>query len=280
MPKWRCTVCGADHPYLPDRCENCGNPAFEKFATKKEYRRKQKLRRGLGKSKQYTLKAGKYLAIGAFVFVALLAVALVVMEPSLLISDTQSSDGTGPQESDGILDRARDGAHDVINQTTGEQFDRKKIEQRIHYYVNQERSEEGLPPLSFDRELQEIARGHSRDMAEEEYFSHISLDGVAVEGRYENAGYDCEIHTETRGRTRIYQTGGENIAQSYWQTQIATQSGETVFFDTNDGIARGIVNQWMNSSGHRENLLQEYWRNEGIGVYKDGDAVYATQNFC
>jgi uncharacterized protein YkwD len=49
-------------------------------------------------------------------------------------------------------------------------------------------------------------------------------------------------------------------------------------------IARGLVSQWMNSTGHRENILRPFWESEGIGVAIEDvngkTRVYATQNFC
>ena len=49
-----------------------------------------------------------------------------------------------------------------------------------------------------------------------------------------------------------------------------------------EAIATQFVDMWMNSDGHRQNILTERWNNEGIGVYYDSEdgEVYATQNFC
>jgi uncharacterized protein YkwD len=159
-------------------------------------------------------------------------------------------------------------------------FNRTRVEQRIHHYVNGERAERGLPRIEFDIQLREIARSHSRDMAVDGYFSHQSPGGLTMEDRYERHGYDCEVLQDRSGRMRTYATGGENIAQTYWEEELVTDSGGSRYLDSNDELARSIVNQWMNSTGHRENMLERYWESEGIGVYKDGDAVYATQNFC
>lgn len=56
-------------------------------------------------------------------------------------------------------------------------------------------------------------------------------------------------------------------------------------YDTPEGLATGIVDSWMNSTGHRENILRPYWNGEGIGIeiVETGDGmtkVWATQNFC
>ncbi|WP_435175397.1 CAP domain-containing protein [Halorussus sp. AFM4] len=156
------------------------------------------------------------------------------------------------------------------------ELDRSRVEKLIHKYVNERRTEHGLGTLSFDTDLREIARYHSRDMAENDYFSHTSPDGETRADRYEKFGYDCRAYiTDTR-----YYTGGENIAYTYYDTDVRADWG-TVHYTNADDLAAGIVRQWMNSQGHRENILTEAWNNEGIGVYVTAEGkVYATQNFC
>jgi uncharacterized protein YkwD len=78
-------------------------------------------------------------------------------------------------------------------------------------------------------------------------------------------GYGCRVPA---GGNR-YLTGAENIA--YRTTRYTNETD----------IGEAIVAQWMNSQGHRENILEPAWGNEGIGVtVAPGGEVYATQNFC
>jgi uncharacterized protein YkwD len=143
----------------------------------------------------------------------------------------------------------------------------------MHQYVNDERTERGLDALAFDADLRTIARSHSEDMATRGYFSHVSPEGDDFSDRYERAGYECRAPTGDG----TYLTGGETIAQTWYDTPV---SGG-VQYTTEAELARGIVDQWMNSSGHRSNILADAWRNEGIGIYvTDEGKVYATQNFC
>lgn len=171
------------------------------------------------------------------------------------------------------------------NQTTknppaSTEFNRENVEQRIHEEINDERTQRNLAPLSFDNDLREIARYHSEDMVSSGYFAHTSPDGESMEDRYQKFGYQCQV---SMGDTQ-YTTGGENIAKTYYETTIALENGSTVHHDTPEELAEGVVQQWMNSEGHRENILKPYWNNEGIGVEtteEDGaTAVYVTQNFC
>lgn len=152
--------------------------------------------------------------------------------------------------------------------TTAGGSDRARLERLIHERINGVRESEGLPTLAVDPELREIARYHSRDMAERGYFAHTAPDGETMRDRYDRFGYECRVSTGD-GR---YAIGAENIYR---------QSASTP--DDPAGVARSVVAGWMDSPPHRENILREYWQHEGIGVavVEDGTTqVFVTQNFC
>jgi uncharacterized protein YkwD len=159
-------------------------------------------------------------------------------------------------------------------------LNRSEIEREVHRFINKERSGRGLSTLSYDTGLQEIARYHSEDMATELYFAHESPEGETMSDRYDRFGYECRV--EISGDR--YATGAENIAYTYADSNVQTESRLENYGNNETAIARGLVNQWMNSSGHRENILRSYWQSEGIGVAIEevnGETrVYATQNFC
>ena len=114
-------------------------------------------------------------------------------------------------------------------------------------------------------------------MADRDYISHYSPEGHGFLDRYEDDDFYCGIRI---GNT-IYQ-GAENIHQDNLYSSI-TYWNEIPSYDwnTQEEIARSTVQGWMNSSGHRENILTSYWESEGIGVaISSDDKVYATQNFC
>ena len=161
----------------------------------------------------------------------------------------------------------------------GSELNRSRLEYAVHERINDVRENHGLPPLRFDTELRGPARYHSREMAKNGYFAHESPSGETVRDRYERFDYECRVPT-SGGR---YATGGENIALTWYEEPVRTDNG-TAYYSSVDGLAEGAVRQWMNSPGHRENLLREFWRNEAIGVAVtdvDGKtAVYLTQNFC
>lgn len=168
------------------------------------------------------------------------------------------------------------GGTDDTGDTPLSELDRSRVERLVHEHVNERRAEHGLGALEFDTALREIARYHSEDMAENDYFSHTSPDGETRSDRYDRFGYDCRADTGDG----TYYTGGENIAYTYYDTRVRTSDG-VVRYTTADELARGLVRGWMNSQGHRENILTEAWDHEGIGVAITSDGkVYATQNFC
>lgn len=148
----------------------------------------------------------------------------------------------------------------------------------IHGLINEERGKHGLSPLAWDDRLAAIALSHSRDMAERNYFDHVSPEGEDFYDRYQKHGY----HRETRVGDTVYQ-GGENlflnnVVESYTYDQV---TGEILSYRFNDleQLASSTVEGWMDSPGHRENILTPFSR-EGIGIYvTDEGEVYITENF-
>ena len=178
------------------------------------------------------------------------------------ITDGQNSSDSPAEVGQSTTDEDRTG------ESSG--LDSVEIEQLVHDKVNKERESRGLSTLGFDTDLEEIARYHSKDMAQNDYFAHTSPDGEEMEDRYDEFGYDCQA--DMGGNQ--YATGGENLFKQSF----------TGYTFTNEEVANETVEGWMNSPRHRENMLKEYWNNEGIGVYiiEDGSetTVYVTQNFC
>ena len=103
--------------------------------------------------------------------------------------------------------------------------------------VNAERTSRGLVALADDAQLTLAAQRHANDMVAKGYFSHVSADGRTFDVRIRNAGY----------------TGG-SLAEN-----IAWGGGSL-------GTPRRIVGSWMNSAGHRGNILNGGYRDSGVGV--------------
>lgn len=128
-----------------------------------------------------------------------------------------------------------------------------EIEQLIYQRVNSERAAAGLPGLSYNTTMEKYARIKSADMGEKGYFSHEDPQGKLITDTMKADGVS-------------YNSWGENIAY------IQGKRG-------NEGLATEFMNNWMNSSGHRANILSTNFTSIGVGVYKIGNTYYATQEF-
>ena len=135
------------------------------------------------------------------------------------------------------------------------------LEEKIHAGINAKRVENGRVPLEWDRGLAELARAHSQDMVKRNYFSHDTPEGLGPTDRLRRAGLTC----------LSFRIGiGENIA-------IQPE-------DKLDQVAAGAVDGWMESLGHRFNLLDPEYRTTGIGAaegrWLGWPSFYLTQVFC
>jgi uncharacterized protein YkwD len=123
-------------------------------------------------------------------------------------------------------------------------------EKQILDLHNQARAKDGLPPLCVHPDLTEAARAHSQEMLDKDYFSHNSYNGENVRERLERFGYTFSDYS--------YWTYGENIYLRFGSS----------------GAPEDAFNWWMNSSGHRANILNKNFREIGIGVRKGAYKTY------
>lgn len=146
------------------------------------------------------------------------------------------------------------------------------IEQSIFELTNERRISNGLSSLSLNNELSEIARNHSIDMAKNDFFSHENLDGQSPTDRAEEHGIN--IRKPTGGGS--YMIGiGENIGM------MPTGDVIGIGYVSNDAesVAEAQVTSWMQSPGHRANILDNSYDWIGVGVAYDGTYYYCTQDF-
>ena len=118
-------------------------------------------------------------------------------------------------------------------------------ESEVIRLVNQHRTQNGLSPLTANWELSRVARHKSQDMADNRYFSHTSPT------------YGTPFQM-IRAFGLSFRTAGENIAYGQKTPQA-------------------VVNTWMNSSGHRANILNSSYTQIGVGYVSSGN--YWTQMF-
>lgn len=211
-----------------------------------------------------------------------LAAAVLVGAIVPTASPAVAGESVGAVRADGTTSPAN---RTTASVTTGAQANettdlpRERLRRLVHRFVNRERVRRGLDPLALNETLSRIARYHSRDMVERDYFAHVSPDNETMADRYDHFGFECRVPLDGNR----YATGAENIAYTYYEEPVYA-GNRTVVYSTPKQLARGIVDQWMNSTSHRKNILRPYWRREGIGFAVEetpsGTRVYATQNFC
>lgn len=120
------------------------------------------------------------------------------------------------------------------------------LENEVVRLTNIERAKVGCGPLKHDARLHAAALAHSADMSANNYFSHTSQDGRSFADRITATGY-------------TYTAIAENIAKGY-------------------PTAEAVVQAWMNSPGHRTNILNCTYADIGVGFVQTGEP-YWTQNF-
>lgn len=133
-----------------------------------------------------------------------------------------------------------------------EELDRSVVELTAVEEINDAREENGLPPLQESEELASESRAYSAEMA--------------AGGELEHGDVACS-------------PGGENIAKSYWQRAVQTESG-TKTHSTSEELGEALAQQWLTSEGHRENIMSTQYDIVGVGVVEQDSEVYATQRFC
>jgi hypothetical protein len=128
----------------------------------------------------------------------------------------------------------------------------KTMEWRMLRLVNRDRKQHRLAPVAMQDDLRLVARKHSLDMAQKEFFDHVNLKGKSPSDRLK--------------LSRITDiASGENLAK------IGGHSNPTQVAET------GL----MNSPGHRANILNDRFNAVGVGVIRsEGGIYYFTQNFA
>jgi uncharacterized protein YkwD len=131
-----------------------------------------------------------------------------------------------------------------------------RLEDLVFELTNQARQAKGLPPLIQDADLTQVARAFSDDMMVRRFFDHTTPDGVT---------FDERLAERYPHRVRIM---GENI----WYA-----SGYNI--GKLQQVAKEIVDDWMRSPGHRENILDPKFTHLGVGVSARHRTIRATQEF-
>jgi uncharacterized protein YkwD len=125
-----------------------------------------------------------------------------------------------------------------------------QVEMASFDLINQDRKDHGLPQLQLDSTVANVARAHSADMRDRNYYSHTSPDGTTFSVRLKNGGVS-------------FRAAGENLAR------MSNISDPASFANS----------ELLKDSGHRSNLLSNRYTHVGVGVARSGDTYWITQDF-
>jgi uncharacterized protein YkwD len=164
--------------------------------------------------------------------------SLTPVEPTLTTPPPTSA----PVLTQSLIPNPSSGVDSTDQSTTCAPDINRSFESEVIQLINQERGKEGLAPLSEQSQLTQAARLHSQDMACNQFFSHLSPENGDVADRVTAQGYQ-------------YSAIGENIAGGY-------------------SSPASVVEGWMNSTGHRANIMSGTYTQVGVGyVYLAGSKL-------
>ena len=150
------------------------------------------------------------------------------------------------QDNNNNQDQDDNNQNDDNNSSNINGFSKEQVE--VLNLVNKERKANGLKPLTLNKELSNVANIKSRDMIEKGYFDHTSP----------TYGSPFDM---MKTFNISYKAAGENIAMG-------------------QKTPSEVMNSWMNSSGHRANILNSTYTELGVGIQKDSNGtIYWTQMF-
>ena len=160
--------------------------------------------------------------------------------------DDNNQDNNQDNNNNQDQDKDDNNQNDDNNSSNINGFSKEQVE--VLNLVNKERKANGLKPLTLNKELSNVANIKSRDMIEKGYFDHTSPT------------YGSPFDMMKKFNIS-YNTAGENIAMG-------------------QKTPSEVMNSWMNSSGHRANILNSTYTELGVGIQKDSNGtIYWTQMF-
>lgn len=181
--------------------------------------------------------------------------------------------------------------YDVFNQPVDiTQFDHQLANAAVFYVTNEERAKRNLPVLKYVHELEIAAWNHSRDMVKEDFFSHINSKNrkrKSPDDRARLSGIANPFIAENIAEGFILQYKANKPVRSVSKGKFSySANGPLIPPHSYLSLADELVKSWMNSPGHRRNLLSKDAMELGCGVYpykdtefNDMPTVKATQNF-
>ena len=177
----------------------------------------------------------------------IIIITIIIIIEIGLISKNYETKETPQQNNDNTKTETNTNIDNKVEINNTRNTGNSSVEMEVVNLVNIERQKNGLAPLQYSSELSNVARVKSQDMAQKNYFSHNSPTYGDPFSMMKSFGIK-------------YRTAGENIAKGY-------------------SSAQSVMKGWMNSSGHRANILNPSFGKIGVGYVNINGTTYWTQMF-
>lgn len=159
------------------------------------------------------------------------------------------------------------------------------MERAVHRAINHARTRRDRAPLAWSDSLHRLARSHSREMAERDFFAHVNPDGESPVERAQRFGFPTARSLGDGRRIGV----SENLFRTYrydGYRDVYRQRGDgprrhirrEYDWKTVQALAQQTVQGWLESPPHRHALLSPDFRQHGLGVVFTSKRVYVTQN--
>jgi uncharacterized protein YkwD len=151
-----------------------------------------------------------------------------------------------------------------------------EVSAHIFLLTNKERKSRDLVELEWDEGLYTLANNHAHEMAQYRYMDHVNRTGFDATARAKALGLVTVKEVMVDGYLGVRDGIAENLA--FTGTGHVVGSG-FVNPALPDAVATALVEGWMKSPGHRQNILEPAVTHLGVAVQKGGKYYYAAQNF-
>lgn len=154
----------------------------------------------------------------------------------------------------------------------------ERIQNEVIATTNAERIAAGVPPVRVNKQLQAASVQHAKDMYERGYFSHFTPEGLSYVDRIKASGYtdvdplacQCQQIFDLTEGTETQTDRGANFV--VYEADICSCTPKIAL---GENLAKGqltveeVVQDWMNSPGHRRNILEPSFTELGVGIFRD-----------
>jgi len=202
-----------------------------------------------------------------FWIIFVIAISLIVFYNWSAINDYIDNFDSEKIKGNNFIEKTTNEIVDTLNHNV----DVSLIELEINTLINGERTQRGLSILGLEDMVSNVARMHSQDMLDNNFFDHVNLKGEDPTLRGTKSGVTC------------YKDYGSYYTEGFAENIGGTPFGNVIGCGSvysEKSIAECMVDGWMGSQGHKDNILTSDYDETGIGIACDYSECIGTQMFC